>query len=283
MPRTIHALLVGIDAYPYPINPLSGCVNDVETFAAYLRQRVDGGKGFALDLKLLKDEEATRDAIIRGFRDHLGKAGNDDIALFHYAGHGAQEQAPPEFWHLEPDRLNETLVCYDSRKDGGWDLADKELAKLIDEVTSKNPHTIVILDCCHSGSGTRDLGDQKTRVRLAQLDRRNRPLNSFIVTPDEATRLAAPRPETGTAAAFGRGRYVLLAACRDYQLAQEYPGDDMPRGAFSYFLNETLRTASGPVSYRDLFSRASSLMQARLQDQAPQLEAPSSGDLEALF
>ena len=92
MPRTIHALLVGIDAYPAPINPLSGCVNDVETFAAYLRQRVDGGKGFALDLRMLTNAEATRDAIIRGFRDHLGKAGKDDIALFYYAGHGRKSR-----------------------------------------------------------------------------------------------------------------------------------------------------------------------------------------------
>ena len=146
---------------------------------------------------MLTNAEATRDAIIKGFREHLGKAGKDDIALFYYAGHGAQEQAPPEFWHLEPDKLNETIVCYDSRKDGGWDLADKELAKLIDEVTSRDPHTILILDCCHSGSGTRNLGEQKTKVRLAQIDRRNRPLSSFIVTPDEATRLAAPRQDDG--------------------------------------------------------------------------------------
>jgi uncharacterized caspase-like protein len=58
------------------------------------------------------NEEATCQAIIDGFRRHLCQAGSDDVALFYYSGHGSQEESPPEFWHLEPDRFNETLVCY---------------------------------------------------------------------------------------------------------------------------------------------------------------------------
>jgi Caspase domain len=285
MPRTLYAFLVGIDEYPAPIRSLSGCVNDVEAFAEYLRQRVDGAQGITLDLKMLRNTEATRDAVIGGFRQHLGNAAKGDIALFYYAGHGAQEQAPPEFWPLEPDRLNETLVCHDSRLDGGWDLADKELNKLINEVTAKDPHMVLILDSCHSGSATRDLAEQRTNVRLAQIDSRVRPLSSFIVSVEEAFRLAGPGAVAAGngGLAAGMGRYVVLSACRDNQLAQEYPGDNKPRGAFSYFLNETLRTASGPISYRDLFARASSLMQAKLEDQVPVLDAPSAGDLESLF
>src|SRR5262249_49855618 len=52
---------------------------------------------------------------------------------------------------------------------------------------------------------------------------------------------------------------------------------------FSYFLNDSLAAASGPLSYRDLFTRASSLMQTKVEDQAPQLEAPVTSDLDALF
>src|SRR4051794_31177135 len=241
MARILYAFLVGIDEYPAPIRSLSGCVNDVEAFAEYLRQRVDGAQGITLELKMLRNTEATRDAVIGGFRQHLGKAAKGDIALFYYAGHGAQEQAPAEFWPLEPDRLNETLVCHDSRLDDGWDLADKELNKLINEVTAKDPHMVLILDSCHSGSATRDLAEQRTNVRLAQIDSRVRPLSSFIVSVEEAFRLAGPGAVAGGngGLAAGMGRYVVLSACRDNQLAQEYPGDDKPRGAFSYFLNET--------------------------------------------
>ena len=65
--------------------------------------------------------------IIDGFTSHLCQAGSEDVALFYYAGHGSQGKAPEEYWGMEPDRLNETIVCWDSRRQGVWDLADKEL------------------------------------------------------------------------------------------------------------------------------------------------------------
>src|SRR5262245_35546246 len=120
MPRTIYVFLVGIDRYKPPVPLLNGCANDVEAFADYLRQRVKGADDARLEVRVLTDEQATREAVIAGFREHLRPARRGDVALFYYAGHGSQEQAPPEFWHLEPDRLDETLVCYDSRTSGHW-------------------------------------------------------------------------------------------------------------------------------------------------------------------
>lgn len=101
MPRSLHVLLVGIDRYQPPVPPLNGCVNDIEAFADYLRQRVEGADGARLELRVLTNQQATRAAIIAGFRDHLKPARKGEVALFYYAGHGSQEQAPPEFWHLQ--------------------------------------------------------------------------------------------------------------------------------------------------------------------------------------
>ena len=129
MSRTIYALLIAIDDYPSPIPKLRGCVNDIEAFASYLSERVAGDKGVAIKLKTLKNGEATRQAVVDAFSDHLGKAKKGDVALFYYSGHGSREQAPEEFWKLEPDHLDETLVLFDSRNKGSWDLADKEIAK----------------------------------------------------------------------------------------------------------------------------------------------------------
>ena len=108
-----------------------------------------------MDIKLLINEQAIRENGIAGFRKHLQQASESDVALFYFSGHGSQEYAHEVFWNVEPDRLNETLVCYDSRALGGWDLADKELNFLIKEVSNNNAHVVVILDCAHSGSGTR--------------------------------------------------------------------------------------------------------------------------------
>ena len=142
MTRNIYALLVGIDKYQDPVPSLQGCVNDITAIAQYLEERVTQDQD-QLHLHILQDREATRQAIIDGFRQHLCNAQSNDVVLFYYSGHGSQEQAPQEFWHLEPDKLNETLVCYDSRQEGGWDLADKELAKLITEVSAKT-HTLLL-------------------------------------------------------------------------------------------------------------------------------------------
>lgn len=118
MARTVYALLVGIDRYSSPVPPLAGCVNDIRRVDAYLRERVAGDE-HRYDARVLLDGQATREALIDGFRTHLRQAGPDDAALFYFSGHGSQEPAPPEFWALEPDRLNETLVCFDSRLAGG--------------------------------------------------------------------------------------------------------------------------------------------------------------------
>src|SRR4051794_9613773 len=121
MPRTLYALLVGIDQYLPPVPRLRGCINDIQEIKYYLNQRVDPGDrplAETLQVKTLINGEATRNAVIDTFRKHLVQAGPEDVALFCYSGHGSQEQAPEQFWSIEPDHLDETLVLYDSRAEG---------------------------------------------------------------------------------------------------------------------------------------------------------------------
>ncbi|MBP5975968.1 caspase family protein [Brasilonema sp. CT11] len=282
MIRHFYALLVGIDNYPHPINSLEGCVNDITAIEEYLNERFNKQE-YQLHLETLKDEQATRKAVIDGFRKHLSLAGQDDIVLFYYSGHGSQELAPKEFWQLEPDHLDETLVCYDSRTEGGWDLADKELAKLIAEVAQKNPHMTIIMDCCHSGSGTRD-PMQQTKERRFPTDKRERPLDSFIFSLNDLTQLSDTREvkpdDNPTGWNIPKGRHVLLAACQDYQTAKEYK----QRGGFSYFLMDTLSKTNGKkLTYRDLFGRTSALVRSQITDQSPQLEVNNPEDDNKFF
>ncbi|MEQ9552679.1 MAG: caspase family protein [Coleofasciculus sp. G3-WIS-01] len=85
-----------------------------------MKERIAQPDGYKPHIRKLLNQEATRQAIIEGFQQHLCQAGSEDIVLFYYSGHGSQAKTPTEFWHLEPDRLEETLVCYDSRAEGGW-------------------------------------------------------------------------------------------------------------------------------------------------------------------
>ncbi|MEQ8463974.1 caspase family protein [Coleofasciculus sp. E1-EBD-02] len=282
MTRNLYALLVGINEYPHPISRLSGCVNDILAVEEYLKERV-AKDGCQLHLHKLLDQEATRQAIIEGFQQHLCQAGSEDIVLFYYSGHGSQAKTPTEFWHLEPDRLEETLVCYDSRAEGGWGLADKELAYLIAQVAEKNPHICIILDCCHSGNGTRDLL-QETGVRRFCKDERERPRDSYIFSPEKLESLSVSRgnPEDQLSGwKIPTGRHVLLAACQDCETASDAV-DGKQQGAFSYLLMETLRN-NGKLTYRDLFKQANALVRSKVSAQSPQFEVTHSEDETRFF
>jgi pimeloyl-ACP methyl ester carboxylesterase len=288
MTHNIYVLLVGIDNYApnsvISIPSLQGCENDIRAIETYLQNQI-AGEWTLRQSKRLLNQEATRQAIIEGFQQYLCQAGSDDIALFYYSGHGGQEKAPEEFWHLEPDHLDETLVCYDSRTPGNHDLADKELRYLLAQVAKKNPRIIVILDSCHSGSGTRNIPQG---VRLAPEDTRERKLESFIFAQDSTfTNLLLTSSEVDkkkTGLDLPKGRHILLAACRDYQYAKEYPGDDgETRGAFSYFFLKSLEQTNGSLSYLDLARNIEALVKGKVQEQVPQLEATNPEDLKESF
>jgi pimeloyl-ACP methyl ester carboxylesterase len=153
---------------------------------------------------------------------------------------------------------------------------------LVDSVAADAGHVVVILDCCHSGSGTR--GEVET-VRRAPVDHRPRPLDSFLPGVLTVAEAMTPRGMKAGAGWYAgtRGRHVLLAACRDDQTAKEYTGDGQRRGAFSYFLVDTLKTFGGDLTYRDLFARTDSLVRSHIDAQTPQLEVVQAEDLAAKF
>jgi pimeloyl-ACP methyl ester carboxylesterase len=287
MSATVYALLVGIDAYRAPVPTLHGCKNDVRAIQAYLQERARHSQSFQLEALLLEDAQATRQALIAGFRNHLAKAGPDDVVLFYYSGHGSQEPTPPEFVTLEPDGLDETLVLFDSRDPGQFDLADKELTKLIKEVADRAGHVAVILDCCHSGSGTRALDEDGIATRRAPMDQRMRPASSFLFTASELAG-ADDQPAERALSASGwsglaQGKHVLLAACRSSETAKETQIDGQPRGAFSAALMAALRGIGPEATYSDLVKRASAQVRSMVQQQTPQLEALGKAKLETNF
>ena len=263
MAGKIYALLVGIDRYPE--FPLGGCVRDADAMRAFLEGRVAAEN---LELRRLMDTRATREAMLREFRDHLGRARQGDTALFFFAGHGSREPAPPEYADLEPDGYCETLIAFDSRP-AGRDLADKELAILIAEVAQRGPHVVVILDCCHSGTATRGI------VRQEPARGAERPAESYWFFGDGA--LAEKLGAGADWHILPRGPHVLLAACQDDQTARELAWKDgTRRGLFSYHLTEALQDLGAEISYRELFKEVQIRVSNRIAGQLPYAE----GELE---
>ena len=299
MTRNLYALLVGINEYDgrwqglstreSHIPPLQGCLNDIEGMQAYLQGRVDKDT-FELHLCVLTNKQATRQGIIDGFRQHLAQAGKEDVALFYYAGYGSQAAVPEAFWPSAPDRMMKTLVCYDSRIndriDGEhWDLADKELARLVAEVDKNGPHTAVVLDCGHLGARLQTDRSSSVATRQIMPDLRDRPKTSFIVSPAEAESLSLSSKNQHNSAAMQlpAGRHIVLSACAASEQAYEYYGSSEPQGTFSYFLQAALAQAKGTVSYKDLFKRANVLVRSSMPAQSPQMAATYAIDLQGPF
>lgn len=279
MPATLYALLVGIDDYRAPVPYLRGCVNDIRAFESLLHSQA-AHRDMSLEVKVLLNEEATRNAVIDGFVTHLSQADEHDVALFYYSGHGSQERTPPELKELESDGLDETIVCFDSRNPGKYDLADKEIASLIRYVARRNAHVAVILDCCHSGSGTRAVLGDGALVRRAPTFTEVRAVDTFFVAPGDIESAGSPVSATWMKAP---GRHLVISACHDDEEAKETVGVVPQRGAFSFYLTEALTNSLGRSTYRDIFNQVSSRVRATTPRQSPVMEAVVNDDMNRPF
>ena len=262
MASRVFALLVGINDYEPSVGRLYGCLSDVERYEEYLTSTFSKNR---LQLKTLKDSQATAAGIQEAFEQHLCEAKSDDVVLFQYSGHGARSKSSDAFRDYFPGGWDEGLVCYDSRRrDAGNDLADKELAVLLAKVAEKDPHVVVLLDCCHSGSGTRqadDFLDLRPRMTHTQLNERSLESysNGFYATQlEQKKRLEIPG-----------SKHVLLAACTKFQQAFETHSNS---GVFTSTLLDELKHDS-ESSYADLFVRIRSSIRRTSFNQNPQFES----------
>jgi hypothetical protein len=267
----LFALFVGINRYPLEsrLGRLYGCVADVTAMSSLLETRTAGR--YVYYPRLLKDELATRKEVINGFREHLGAANADDTVLFMYAGHGSRQRSARAFTGAESTAWDETLVCYDSRLCGQYDLADKELAVLLTELKARK--VLVILDCCHSGSGTRmKEASSQLMVRHASEIPNERPLQSYL---DGYYQAQLPNPIIVPLHA-----HILLAACSPHQKAAEIVNS---RGVFSNALEKALEGEGMYLTYQALFARCRAIL---LQDgfwQSPQFECFGGEDPWSTF
>lgn len=162
-PPERFALLVGVDNYAQPgleaarVTPLKGPRNDVELMRRLLIDKY----GFTepeKQISVLLGKDATRAAIERSFRSHLIENTQKHpgaTILFYFSGHGSQTANKSG---TEGDEVDETLVAYDSRAAGGSDIRDKEIANWLKALRKHTKNITVILDSCHSGDATKDVG-----------------------------------------------------------------------------------------------------------------------------
>jgi hypothetical protein len=262
---SIHALLVGIGDYPAEVGPqfpsLSGPPNDLKLMREWLTNDlgVSGEK-----VRILHNADATSAGIQKAFDEHLVQGcGPDDVALFYFTGHGTQvPDLGPEL--DEADQLDEALVTADFRASdtSTWltdDVIHRHLAAL------KARHVLVLLDCCHAGSGTRGIKGAG---------------NVFGWTT-RSIGLEA-RPDTSMMEKSSPENHVFLAACGDGELARQIYDDGLEGdvAVFSQGFRSLANSAAAgeslerfEIRLREEVSRRVKEKLNELLDQRPVLEA----------
>src|SRR5258706_5657500 len=108
------ALLVGVEHYapgtPASVPTLGGCRADV----LGVRDTLVARFGFAPeDVRVLLDEQATHEAIVRAWREWLiGRAGPETEVVFWYSGHGARIPDASGVKGAERGQTDNTILAY---------------------------------------------------------------------------------------------------------------------------------------------------------------------------
>jgi len=281
---TKKALLVGINHYknlPFYshrlkrwITNLQGSINDVRIMRELLISRY----GFrAEDIKVLTNEEATRESILHYFESRLVRGTREeDLVFFYFSGHGTQI---PDQNGDEEDGMDETLCPYDLVPVGAANLKetraiiDDELGVMFRKVKARD--VVVIVDACHSGSMTRSIGGipvsqleetpayypKYIPVELAESLVRGKSFSSDIPRQNDI-----PTDQ------------IFISSSRENQLSLEIALDEGFRGAMSSALVEGM-TRRRDVTYLELYEYARKVIKDRHRlEQDPQIE-PEKGKI----
>lgn len=209
------ALLIGIDHYDY-IDALYGCVNDAFGVKSMLDRHADGFVNFGARLitgagpKDVVERSEIKEAVRQLF------AGDGDIALLYFAGHGYVESTGG-------------YLCAGDCKTGDDGLPLAEVMTLANKSRFKNK--IIILDSCHSGiAGGHPINEEVSEIS------------------DGVTILTASTKDQYASEVNGSGVFTSLLIDALGGAASNLIGDVTPGGVYAH-IDQSL----GPWAQRPVF------------------------------
>ncbi len=187
-----------------------------------------------------------------------------DNIIIYYAGHGSSYECSE---YDDVDEISFASSGYiealcpidrdtDAKSNTIPDISDREFNTILALISrAKGHHITVILDCCHSAGGSRDVpppgartcrGTTRATLRdmlhAGEKNLRDIPGCSSILAKDWF-----PDEES----------HVVLAACKEYQFAKERRVDGVEVGIFTHSLLRLLRSGycNAETKYTDLLPR----------------------------
>ena len=173
-PPRHHVLLVGIDAYER-VDPLHGCVNDVDAMEAVFLDRLSVPAEAITKLvaphprssrrSRVPEERPTAERLRAALEALAGdRVGEGDRVFIHYSGHGTQ--VSPRGTRT----TREALVPVDAQA-GGSLLFDHEINDVLRRIAARTADLTIVLDCCCSAGATRAaFRPRDSAVRFCSVD-----------------------------------------------------------------------------------------------------------------
>jgi hypothetical protein len=292
--QTKRALLVGIDEYApakkaitppaavdkprglesepsrwdLPVWPtLEGAVNDALAMKETLTSPKFGFSKQEPYMKVLTNQQATRQAILDAMRKYLvDEPAKGDVVVFYYAGHGSQRYNSKS---TKPRHLDETIVPVDANG-GGFDVRDKEIARIFNSALNKGVKLTAIFDSCHSGSVARGIPlGSSGAARFLGYDPRD------ANDPEDSSDRPEDRKDNSA---------LVFTATQHDQFAREWDFNGDHHGAFTIALIQALRALPANTPASDVYKRVKVVMQGMgLADQQPALGGVASRPRDALL
>lgn len=249
-----RALVIGIGTYA----PDSGwdAINGDNDIA--LVQEMLQANGFSLNhIATLQNEQATYQNIQQALCALCQSAQKDDVIYIHFSGHGQQIT---DINHDEEDGYDESWVPYDApiqpsdTYHGERHLTDDELNHSLSSLSQKvgtNGKITVISDACHSGTGTRKLGEANIRGTSAK----------FLLTKTTKAQYTTQQEQ-----------WLHLSACMDGECNRQFIHDGKAYGSLTYtlyLLQNRLRSSSAKELIKLIETQLNKLVR---RPQTPQLE-----------
>jgi len=190
------------------------------------------------DIKTLVNKQATKAAIVKAFGALASRCKKGDVVYIHFSGHG-QQMTDRE--GDEKDGWDEAWIPYDAylkygEKDKGEKhLSDDEIGSMLDAIKARigdMGQMVVVIDACHSGSGTRDMDSTDVVVRGVW--------DKFIIP--NVTSVKAKKE-------VRRQGWLTVSACKDYQSNFELKGRKV--GKLTYALWQLMK-GKGKLSNKDV-------------------------------
>ena len=235
-PRGDRALVVGVDEYADPgFTDLRGAARDARNIRWLLTEHLGFDAG---QIRMLTDEDATRDGIVDGIRDWLMAGTRPGArALFYFAGHGYFQTDEDDD---EPDGYDEVLVPHDarliSRETRPMQVAnlilDDEIGTLLEGLDDRQVH--VIVDSCHAGTMTRSLAPAAADPRYVRtIGLGTEAVAKRSGTRSAFTRSAAAARQRDEGFVETKGNLTAWTAVSPLQLALEDREAKDPQGVFT--------------------------------------------------